>query len=1081
MHSTRLSKFCDEVLEMGWLLAVVVTPLLFNVYSSRVFEPDKLTTLRTIAMVMAVVWLVKLIEERAHGRRDVGFSWQTPLVYPTFFSVAVYLISTLLSVNPWTSLFGSYQRLQGTYTTSAYVVIFMVILQGLRSRAQLDRLLTVIILNSLPIALYGLVQRNQLDPLPWGGNVTRRVASNMGNAIFVAAYMIMGAPPTLSRVVDAFRSILTDAETGAADMLRAAVYIFIFLVQLIAIWYTKSRGPLMGLFAGLGVWLMLGFLAMRRVLNRRLWRGIWVAGLATALLIVVAFFLINPGGPLHEWALDTPVDRVARVLESGSGTGMVRNLIWQGSLDLILPHEPIWYPPTQAHPQGHSDPFNTIRPVVGHGPESMYVAYNSFYPPLLGHYESRTASPDRSHNETMDAWVTKGFLGFAAYLWLFGSVFTFGLRWLGFLPDARRRRLFHGLLAGGAIVATVIVALTVGLHFFGLAIPVGIVGGLFVYLVIWGFSEWDNIQDVRLHPRFVLLMGLLSAMVAHFVEINFGIAIAATRTTFWCYAGLLVVTGTGLIRHRDEEAANAAAKRDGNKLPLWLRPTLVTSVIGGFIIGTLSFDFVTNAERLTQPAEIVWRALTVLPAQGSRPSYGALMIFAFTWVMSIVLFMAQMAKRGVFQERDDDWAVATSLYALVSLAIGCGFALILGGRHASVVRHQPQTVDDVLELAGLVAGVLTLYYGLIFFTMVAGGLALLLGTERNLKPIGHVSLIALVALSLVAVAVGVVTNLHPIQADIIYKQADPWERQGQWPVAIQHYGRAIDLAPREDFYYLYLGRAYLEYAKTLDDPAVRRTILGRTEETLMQAREINPLNTDHSANLARMYRTWAQLTNDAETRQEMTERSAENYAVATRLSPQNAVLWNEWALLYLTAGQFEEAQQKIAHSLEIDPDFDQTWTIQADLYANQNMITEALEAYGRSLEIEPRQADVWSRVGDIYLQQQDFEEAAEAYERALDLRPNNVRVWRVLGSVYAQVGQPDKAIQALNRALELAPEAEDAWDTHRMLAILYSQVGEQNRAIDHAETALQDAPGEQQAGLEELLAQLQTGTEGGQE
>ncbi|MGD2145291.1 MAG: hypothetical protein PVH41_01190, partial [Anaerolineae bacterium] len=280
MASTRLSAWCERVLEVGWLLAVIVTPLFFNVYSSRVFEPDKLTTLRTIALVMAAVWLVKVIEERIHGRREIGLSLKTPLVLPTLFTVVVYLVSTVLSVNPWVSFFGSYQRLQGTYTAFSYIVVFLVILEGLRSRAQLERLLTVIILNSLPIALYGLVQRNRLDPLPWGGDVTRRVASNMGNAIFVAAYMIMAAPPTLSRVVDAFRSILTDEETGAADMLRAAVYIFTFLVQLIAIWYTKSRGPLMGLVAGLGVWVILGFLALRRVISRRLWRGIWIGALA---------------------------------------------------------------------------------------------------------------------------------------------------------------------------------------------------------------------------------------------------------------------------------------------------------------------------------------------------------------------------------------------------------------------------------------------------------------------------------------------------------------------------------------------------------------------------------------------------------------------------------------------------------------------------------------------------------------------------------------------------------------------------------------------------------------------------------
>ena len=1078
MHATKLSKFCDKVLEMGWLLAVIITPLFFNVYSSRVFEPDKLTTLRTLALVMAAVWLVKIIEERAHGRRDIGFSWQTPLVAPTIFLVAVYLVSTVLSVNPRVSLFGSYQRLQGTYTTLAYIVLFLVILQGLRTRAQVERLLTVIILNSLPIALYGLVQRNKLDPLPWGGNVTRRVASNMGNAIFVAAYMIMAAPPTLSRVVDAFRSILTDVETGLADVLRAAVYIFVFLVQLIAIWYTQSRGPLMGLLAGLGVWMILGFLALRRSLSRGWWRGIWIGALATVLLVSVFFFLINPGGPLHDWAMETPLNRLGRVLEYEGGTGMVRNLIWQGALDLIMPGGEIWYPPTETHSQGHVDPFDALRPLVGHGPESMYVAYNAYYPPLLGHYESRTASPDRSHNETMDAWVTRGFLGFVSYLWLFGSVFTFGLRKLGFLPDDWRRTAFFALMAGGAALAAVIVMPTLGPQFFGLAIPVGIVGGIFLYLVVWGFSEWGSETNVELHPRFVLLMGLLSAMVAHFIEINFGIAIAATRTTFWCYAGLMVVIGLGLLQEEEEEETSSygnRTRRGERRRPAWLRPTLVASVIGGFMLGTLFFDFVTNSERLTDVTRIVWRSLTVLPAQGGRSSYGALMIFAFTWVMSTVVFVAQMAKRGALDERKDDWLMASAVYALVSLSLGLVFALVLAGRHASVVRARPQTVEGVLGVASRIAGVVTLYYQFIVFTLLVGGGVLFIGTKGALKPVGGMSVIVLAVLVLLVGAVSVKTNLNPIRADIIYKQANPYERKGQWPVAIQHYQRAIDLAPQEDFYYLYLGRAYLEYAKTLENPTQRRSVLQKTEETLKEAREINPLNTDHSANLARMYRTWAQLTTDAETRQQMVERASRNYEIATTLSPQNAILWNEWGLLALSVGQFELAQEKISYSLDMDPGFDQTWTIQADLYANQDMITDALEAYQTALELSPRETDVWLRVGDIQRQRGELEQAIEAYEQALDLRPRHVQAWRVLGSLYAQVGEPQKGVEALQQALELSPNGDNAWDTHRLLAILYNQLDREDTALVHAEKALQMAPEKHQDTLQQMVAQLQEG------
>ena len=60
---TRVSVFCDKVIEAGWLAAVIVVPLFFNIYSQRVFEPDKLSLLRSIALVMSVAWLVRLIED----------------------------------------------------------------------------------------------------------------------------------------------------------------------------------------------------------------------------------------------------------------------------------------------------------------------------------------------------------------------------------------------------------------------------------------------------------------------------------------------------------------------------------------------------------------------------------------------------------------------------------------------------------------------------------------------------------------------------------------------------------------------------------------------------------------------------------------------------------------------------------------------------------------------------------------------------------------------------------------------------------------------------------------------------------
>ena len=217
VQQTKLGVFCDKIIEAGWLLAAILAPLFFDVYSSRVFEPDKITLVRSIAVIMSAAWLVKVLESglgdpaplptgRSHASRQIPWSPELPAATPWpgrhCSSSSAYLISTIFSVSQVVSLWGSYQRLQGTYSTFSYIVIFFLLVDGMRQREQVDRLITIMLFTSLPAALYGLVQHNKLEFLPWAGDVTTRVTSSMGNAIFIAAWLIMVVPLTLIRFLE---------------------------------------------------------------------------------------------------------------------------------------------------------------------------------------------------------------------------------------------------------------------------------------------------------------------------------------------------------------------------------------------------------------------------------------------------------------------------------------------------------------------------------------------------------------------------------------------------------------------------------------------------------------------------------------------------------------------------------------------------------------------------------------------------------------------------------------------------------------------------------------------------------------
>ena len=222
---------------------------------------------------------------------------------------------------------------------------------------------------------------------------------------------------------------------------------------------------------------------------------------------------------------------------------------------------------------------------------------------------------------------------------------------------------------------------------------------------------------------------------------------------------------------------------------------------------------------------------------------------------------------------------AWDLRSLVALL----FALVLAGRWASMVQQV-----QLLDAARATLGMLTSYYVLLFVLTLLLAFALLIQSPAG-PPMPQTFIRPATWWAYPLLLAGVVlivlyTNLRVIHADMVYKQAEPYEGQGMWDFSIVLHQESIKLAPQEDLYYLFLGRAFLEKAKSAtgaDEPAQvftvaqalnltpqqiarlsRDDLLGLSELVLQRAREINPLNTDHSANLGRLYRTKAELASD---------------------------------------------------------------------------------------------------------------------------------------------------------------------------------------------------------------------------
>lgn len=1062
-------------MEAAWLAAVILVPLFFNVYSSRIFEPDKISILRSLAVLILLAWIVKLVDqggvrwERIEGENS---RWKTflkiPLVAPVLGIAALYTISTIFSITPSVSLWGSYQRMQGTYTTLSYLVIFAAIAANLRNRKQVERLVTVIIVSSLPVALYGVLQRYKIDPVPWGGDTSRRIAANLGNSIFVAAYLIMVFPLTVGRIVETFKAILSDNERPILPVVRATIYVFIAALQVIALYMSGSRGPALGWLASLFLLVLLLSLFWRL---RKL-TLIAVGGAAAVALFLVVFNI--SGGPLEGLRQSPAIGRFGLLLDAESNSALVRRYIWEGAADLVSIHAPLEYP------DGRKDVFNFLRPLIGYGPESMYVAYNSFYVPDLAHVEKRNASPDRSHNETWDSLVITGALGIIAYLAIFISVFYYGLKWIGLIPSQQQRRLFFILILAAGAVGALGMSLWRGVEYFGVGMPFGMLIGLLLYITqVALFARYDAPRSPAEAARSLLLIVLLAAITAHFVEINFGIAIAVTRTYFWVYSALMLCVGFVLPLHQEyvsdpnatqgveKPAASAKGERAGSASSKKRRPRsiprseggvtgdwrdiLVASFLTSIVMVTLAYNYVSNPRGSVSAIEVIVSAMTRLSNQDNAISFGVLALVLTTWLMMVILLSSEASNSG----KTTAWLRRSGLTLLISAGISLVYWIWQAGLLASIAGSTASNLDQVLEQVQRYESLLGIFF--VYVLLLILGLAFFLPEEQysRLKSFSLAGAATAVGGVVLVIVLSAYTNLRVVQADIAYKLADPFTRSAQWPVAISVYNRANELAPNEDYYYLFLGRAYLEYAKTLETADERNAVIQQAADDLLKAQSINPLNTDHTANLARLYTLWASYAETPEEKLDKARTSDSYFSRAVVLSPNNARIWDEWALLYLNVfGDVEKALERLNHAREIDPQYHWTYALLAEIH-NRNARQTEDEAQKKA----------------------ELSQAAEFYRTALGLptpgEPAAKYNYAVsLASTEAQLGNLIAAIEAYLRALDIAPRGAELWRIEEALGTLFAQQGDYENALLRFQSALSQAPDNQKERIQNNISQL---------
>jgi tetratricopeptide (TPR) repeat protein len=1033
MHSSKLSILCDKVIEAGWLAIVIITPTMFTIRTLLVFDLNKMALLRSIATIMAAFWAIQWFEQRKIPHSEPEKILRIPLSLPILILCGVNILSTLTSIVPGISFLGSYQRSEGLYSFLSYILIFFAIVAKLTSRKQLDRLIMAVILSSMPVALYGIIQHSGNDPFIWIDDITKRVGANIGNPIFLASYLILVFFLTLGRIVKSGLACVDEKESKGKNIIRVLTYGSFALFQLITVILSLSRGPWMGWLIGMFFFVIIAGMILRM---RKLVLSSTCVGL-TALLFLAVFNM--PHSPLGELRLQPYIGQLGKLAESKTGSGEVRVTYWKAVSKLVSRHKPLEFP------DGSKDVLNVLRPLIGYGSEALTYVGVRFLDPENGTVDLRNYKFDHSHNETWDTLAYTGLLGFLAYQFLLISFFVYGFKLIGLIISGREQNTFIGLWIGLGLCGGLAAIILGRPWYFGLGLPFGILVGIFIYLIVHFLTSFNHKPEITEgQGDRILLAALIAAFLAHFMEMQFGIASASSSSLFWVFGAIMVAVGNGRISNKEQSATDNISSGESGLSTLESYAFMMA-----LLLSTLFYAFVNNPARLFEPADVLWQSLTTINL-GQKSSFGVASMVLLTWLLGTIVAFTGTVPSGLPEKRKNRPQVFL-LFALVSLGLAFGYGLSVAGQLASLIQLPINSYGSFVTFTDKLANIFVIYFIWVLALIGILAVAFVYGSrpmpKKNLA-LGWKSIFLFLIICVAAFFWINYANMDRVQADNIGKQGESWEQQSQQVAATIAYKHAVEKAPFEEFFYVQLGKALLAQAGNANDSPMstfrenprasdvlnldpqrisrlnRNDLLLAAEAILKKVMAQNPLNAEHYSNLGSLYMKWITMTGDSAQKNKLFNSAARCFTQAINLSPNDVDLINTLALTEVARQDMDSAQRLLDKSFKINKKFDETFYIQAEKY----------------------------RIS------KDLDRAVLMYQKAIDLSPKNIKVLNTLAFVYGQKGKISEAIETYQKLLAIPPDTLTRCNAHKNLAVLLAQKGDLDSAIKEAEAAVVFAP-----------------------
>lgn len=361
--------------------------------------------------------------------------------------IASQVVSTYLSIDPHTSLWGYYSRFHGgLISTLVYVFIFSIItnqLQTSETRPYRDNFLLTMFCACILVCIYGVAQHFGIDAEIWKQDVQHRIFSTLGQPNWLAAYVVICMPVSWYLF---FRHWNNTPRNIPFCILSLTSNALVYL----ALIYTRSRSGYLGFITAFIVFIALLIIRHLRVKTPSTPSPFVGILLLTALYLVISGISSTPFTPsLQE--INRPETKIEVAQDPNlliSDSGDIRRIVWEGAFKL-----------------------GTAYPVTGTGVETFAYSYYWTRPREHNDVSEWDFLYNKAHNEYLNFFANSGLLGLGTYLVLIATPIVLFIR--AFIKTPQNVTLAHISLFAGWLSIHIT-------NFFGFSV---VIVGLFTFIL----------------------------------------------------------------------------------------------------------------------------------------------------------------------------------------------------------------------------------------------------------------------------------------------------------------------------------------------------------------------------------------------------------------------------------------------------------------------------------------------------------------------------------------------------------------------------------------------------------------------